>query len=294
MTNLMELSIPNPDRALFEQAQSQLEVARAGKIATPDMLDRAGESLTVIKGMQKTLEEKRTAITGPLNDALRKVNDLFRPPREMLEQAETLTKNQMLAYRREQEEKARQEQARLDEIARKEREELARKAAEAERKAKEKADAERRAAEAKEREAARLREEAEAAARAETDAVRRAEAEKLAETARRAQAKADQEAAAQREKADRQEAAASAKADGLREQAAAVTAPKVVADLQKTAGQAVRESWDFRIVDLSLIPREYLIVDMKAIGGVVRALKGNTRIPGVEVTRGEVIASRSA
>jgi hypothetical protein len=34
---------------------------------------------------------------------------------------------------------------------------------------------------------------------------------------------------------------------------------------------------------MRLLPREYLRPDEKAIGKVVKALKGSTRIPGVEV-----------
>lgn len=51
----------------------------------------------------------------------------------------------------------------------------------------------------------------------------------------------------------------------------------------KTEGVSGALNWKFRIVDESLIPRKYLIVDEKTIGGVVRAEKGKTEIPGIEV-----------
>ena len=256
-SNLVELTIAQPDQALFKQAETALAGAQAGKIATPDQLEQAGSDLKVIKGLQKQVEDKRTAITKPLNDALKAVNDLFRGPAVWLADAETALKGKMLGYRQEQERKAAEEQRRQEEIARKERERLAAQAAEAERKAREEAEAKRRAAEV-----------AEAAGRA-------AEAAKL------------------RAAAEAREAAAATKAEGIRERAASVVAPLVVADIPKVAGQSVRETWGFVITDAALLPREYTMPDEKKIGAVVRALKGQTNIPGVKVTSGQTLASRA-
>ena len=47
-------------------------------------------------------------------------------------------------------------------------------------------------------------------------------------------------------------------------------------------GVAMRESWHFEIVDADLLPRDYMVPDEKAIGQVVRGLKGQTAIPGIE------------
>lgn len=60
-------------------------------------------------------------------------------------------------------------------------------------------------------------------------------------------------------------------------------APLVVvqSSVPKVAGLSSRETWDFEVTDASLIPREYLAVDMVRIRGVVKALKGSTSIPGV-------------
>jgi len=51
--------------------------------------------------------------------------------------------------------------------------------------------------------------------------------------------------------------------------------------VQRTQGVAARTTWKFRIENEALIPREYLMADEKKIGGIVRAMKGATRIPGV-------------
>jgi hypothetical protein len=42
------------------------------------------------------------------------------------------------------------------------------------------------------------------------------------------------------------------------------------------------ERWTFRITDDSLIPREYLVPDEKAIAKIVSAMKGKTNIPGIQ------------
>jgi hypothetical protein len=66
---------------------------------------------------------------------------------------------------------------------------------------------------------------------------------------------------------------------------APVAAPVIVLPTErpKVAGLSYRDVWKFRIVNPSLIPRQYLIPNEQAIGGVVRSLKGSAQIPGVEV-----------
>jgi predicted phage tail protein len=249
---IVELSISAPDRELFDQADTRLMEARGSwGITKADDYDAAGKSLSVIKGLQKQLEEKRTSITKPLNEALKRVNDFFRQPREALEQAEEIQKKHMLGWREQLAKIARAEQARLDELARKEREAMAARAAEVERKAKEKADAMRAAA---------------------TNAQEKLAAEK---------------AAAKREDDAR------IKAEALREQAAQVKAPTVATPVVKSAGQSVRESWSFEVFDVTLLPREYVVADLVKIRAVVNATKGTVPIPGVRITKGETMSSRS-
>jgi hypothetical protein len=75
---------------------------------------------------------------------------------------------------------------------------------------------------------------------------------------------------------------------------APVPAPVVVLPktTPKVAGLSYREVWRFRVVNAALVPRQYLTVNEQAIGGVVRAMKGATVIPGVEVYS-EKVASAS-
>ena len=57
----------------------------------------------------------------------------------------------------------------------------------------------------------------------------------------------------------------------------------VPARIEKTEGEYMVEVWRWEIVDAAAIPREYLVPDEKRIAGVVRVMKGETRIPGVKV-----------
>jgi hypothetical protein len=65
----------------------------------------------------------------------------------------------------------------------------------------------------------------------------------------------------------------------------AVYVPPVVIPraVPKSEGVSSSQVWKFRITNVDLIPREYMIPDEKAIGQVARALKNKTNIPGIEV-----------
>lgn len=64
--------------------------------------------------------------------------------------------------------------------------------------------------------------------------------------------------------------------------------PKTTPKLQ---GTSIKQIWKFRVKNESLIPREYLTVDLVKIGGVVRALKDKANIPGIEVYPEASVAS---
>lgn len=76
---------------------------------------------------------------------------------------------------------------------------------------------------------------------------------------------------------------------GMSEEAEAVLVTERPLEIQKVEeapkieGLSFRENWCFEIVDVNQIPREYLIVNEKAIGAVVRSLKENAKIAGVRV-----------
>jgi DNA polymerase III alpha subunit (gram-positive type) len=231
--------------------------AQTYQVTTGEQYAAGAADLQRVKSAQKRLEETRTAITVPMNAALKRVNDFFRAPTMRLEKIERTIKSQLVEFSYKQERIRLEEQRKADEIARKERERLEAQAREADRKAREKAAADRQAAEA-----------AAAAGRAE-------EAAKLA-----ARAAATEEKAA-------------AKVDDLAVRAATTVAPVIVRDPPKVAGVSTREVWKFDITDASQIPREYLVVDEARIRKVVQALKGDAKIAGVRVYPERQIAAGS-
>ena len=65
---------------LAKEAEKELENAKGYVIDSQMMFEIASDDLKRIKTLQKQVEEKRTSITGPLNQAVKAVNDLFRSP----------------------------------------------------------------------------------------------------------------------------------------------------------------------------------------------------------------------
>ena len=61
----------------------------------------------------------------------------------------------------------------------------------------------------------------------------------------------------------------------------------------KAEGVSYREVYEFEVVDAALVPREYWMIDEKKIGGVVRALRAATHIPGVRAFSRRIAAVRA-
>jgi hypothetical protein len=143
-------------------------------------------------------------------------------------------------------------------------------------------------------EARRLQEEARVAQERKAAEERRVEEVRIAEENKKRQAEIAQARAAGELKArdaaklQKQADADAEAARKLAEQEAAKTAAavpvvKVEASIPKVAGSKNQTYWKFKIVDPTLIPREYLVPDKVAIGQEVCRTKAETRIPGVEV-----------
>lgn len=256
MTNLVTLSIPTPE-ASADGARAALADAQSRAVATPADYEAAAGELRAVKARFGEIDALRKNLVRPIDEARRRVQDFFRVPLDLLEQAERTLKAKMVAYTEEQDRRRRIEQQRLDDEARKERERLQREAAETERKAREKAEADRRAAEA-----------AAAAGRAE-------EARKL------------------KAKADATELRAAEKAERLESAAAQVVAPIAQALPSEAEGVSQRVTWEYEVVDEAKLPRQYTMPNHKAIGGVVRSLKDKADIPGVRVFQSATIAAKA-
>lgn len=138
------LALPD-SAALSSRAQQALAFIQSFQVTDAETYALAAEELKSIKRRADANEEQRTGITGPINKALKAINDLFRPSSELLAQAESILKAKMLAFARDQEriaaekrrvaeEAAAAQRRRAEEEAaarRAEAEELARRAAEA-------------------------------------------------------------------------------------------------------------------------------------------------------------------
>ena len=70
-----------------------------------------------------------------------------------------------------------------------------------------------------------------------------------------------------------------------------IPTPVVLKEQPKVKGISTRKVWKFRIVDVSLLPREYMIPNEKMLLAFARATKGTIPVPGVEFYAEEVIAS---
>ncbi len=107
--------------------------------------------------------------------------------------------------------------------------------------------------------------------------------------------------ALKREEEERLQAALQAEKEGNKAEAEAILeepvfipVPIVEKTVPKVAGQTMTESWDFEIINESLIPRQYLIPNLIAIRATVRSLKSKTNIPGVQpIKKNKMIGVRS-
>lgn len=117
---------------LIREAENMRELATGYQITCPELRQAASDDLKRIKTLQRSVEDQRTEITGPINKGLRRVNEMFRKPAEWLIEAESILKRACLKYDHEQDVKRRAEAAeaaraadaekkRLEEIAARER-----------------------------------------------------------------------------------------------------------------------------------------------------------------------------
>jgi chemotaxis protein histidine kinase CheA len=107
-----------PDQAkITNSAQQALSFIDSFAIFDVETYGLAADELRAIKVKANRLEEQRTAITGPINSALRAINDLFRAPAELLSRAESTLKGKMLSWDSEQERIAAEARRKAEEAA---------------------------------------------------------------------------------------------------------------------------------------------------------------------------------
>lgn len=126
---------------------------------------------------------------------------------------------------------------------------------------------------AQERERQRLQDEADARALDEQDAARRAIEDARQEQALQAEAVGDIATA---------ERIIEAPIEVPVVRSAPVFLPPAPKLTVATPGQTFTEDWTFQVTDPALVPREYLRLDEVKIGRVVRAMRAQTSIPGIQ------------
>jgi hypothetical protein len=282
------------------QVASIVTQAQAIEVRTPQEAAAATEFLSQIATAKRKAEDARTYLVKPLNDHVKAINARFKEQAKPLDEADGVVRGKVLAFRREEEDRQRAEQKRIDA----ERRERERQAEEERRRAQE--EAARAAREAEAAEAARL-----AQIAAEADAVRQRVAalsdDELAQlalvtdddepelrqaideefTARHAAREAQERAAAALEA---ENAARAAEVAAKSQPALTVAAP---VPLRGTSGSAsTRKRWKAEVIDEAAVPRQFLVVDTKAINAAVR--DGVREIPGVRIEQVDELSVRAA
>ena len=173
---------------------------------------RACEVGKKVNGELKRLEELKKSLTDPINQSLKRIRGLFAPAEEAGEKYLRAIKDAHNAYVMEEQRKARAEEARLAEIARKEAEELK---------------------------------------------------EKAKDEAFAGNTEVAQDLEQQAEETE-------------------TLVPTVAANVRKVDAVAMKTYWSAEVVDINLVPREYMIVDQKKLNALAVATKGPSSIPGVK------------
>ena len=75
--------------------------------------------------------------------------------------------------------------------------------------------------------------------------------------------------------------------------AAAAMAEATVTAMPKCAGTSMREVWKAVVVDVSQLPREYMIVNQSMLDKMAQATKGAVPVPGVRFEKTYVNATRA-
>lgn len=124
------VAIARPDSAaMARSADAALAMVQSFEVNDAATFELAADELKGIKARATKLDEQRKAITGPLDQAKAAVMALFKPPLQLLEQAEGILKGKMLTYQQEEQRKANEARIAAERAAQAERDRLAAEAA---------------------------------------------------------------------------------------------------------------------------------------------------------------------
>jgi hypothetical protein len=113
--------ISDPSLVMLTSEREALTARANVKIRTQEGYEEAAGWLKSIKGFLRSIEDARTRITKPINEALRAVNAQAKEASTPFLEAEAKIKRAMIGYSDEQDRLQREEQRRLNEASEKER-----------------------------------------------------------------------------------------------------------------------------------------------------------------------------
>jgi len=119
-----EIKINEETKTLILQAEQIANKYQIFTVISDEQYIQAFNLCKEIKNKHVELENKRKEITIPLDEAKKKIMDLFRKPLEILANAERIIKNAALIYQQMQEKKRIEEEKRLIKLQEKEAERL--------------------------------------------------------------------------------------------------------------------------------------------------------------------------
>lgn len=117
-------AVADGTKSEIKSIESTASKALSLKVTTNKEYQQASDILKDLKARGKALEEKRKAITKPMDDAKKATMEMFRPAVDAIKNCETKLKESMAGFVREQERIAAEAQAKAAEKARKEQERL--------------------------------------------------------------------------------------------------------------------------------------------------------------------------
>lgn len=299
--NLVDVHIPMPTTLGADEANAILRRAQAFPVTDKESYIMGSDMLDSVKKRWAAMEKERKHQKEPLDEAVTRVQAFWKNLMNPLKLAEDALKLSLTKYDTEQRRVATEAQRKADDAAEAERQRIEAEAAEKRRQAH--AEEQRRAREIAEqrvseerakREAAEAiaaierakRQAAEAAAAGDKLAADKAEragkeARERAIQAEMDRQKAEDDAAASQARSEQLARQASAEAQALDAQASMVLAPTVHAQTVAIPGQFVSTSWDYELVDIKQVNPDYLVLNDKAVGALVRSMKeGAARVVG--------------
>jgi hypothetical protein len=295
LSEVRSLQLPDAGELVTVVDDTRARVAMFPLVECDEDMELAALECQEVKRLWKTLEDQRTAYTGPLNKAVKAINDWYRPALTALESGEAALKSVMGAWEQ------RKQQLLLEErraAAEREAAERARIAAEQRRlEAEREADRQREAAEEAERQ--RRAQQAADALLSQAAAAQAAGDPQAAERARRAaeeaERRAQEDAERAREQAAARDADARAQASALALTSQVLTASVMLPATRRPAGVSARANLVVEVTDLLALVKHIadhpeliglLKSDDSAIKNYCKGLGEHARLPGVVVSHG--------